>query len=94
MRFDMIAFLCGMVVVGSANAFSLGLLPCRTLAVISLLVALAGAAAGGYVAGRRSSRKAVSRRSYTLGFQRGQALGRAERQSDIQRFLEEGEGHD
>lgn len=88
MRFDMIAFLCGVVVVGSANALSLGLLPCRTLAVISLLIALAGAAAGGYVAGRRSCRKSVDRRSYTLGFRQGQALRRAERQSEIQRFLE------
>lgn len=89
MKFDILAFLCGLVVMGLANAYSLGLLPCRTLAVISLIIALAAAAAGGYVAGRRSCRKAVSSRSYTLGFRRGQELGRAERQSEIQRFLDD-----
>lgn len=89
MKFDALAFFCGLVVMGLANALSLGLLPCRTLAVISLIIALAAAAAGGYAAGRRSCRKAVSSRSYTLGFRRGQALGRAERQSEIQKFLDD-----
>ena len=42
MRYEYgLAFFCGVVVMALANALSLGLLPCRALAVIFLLVALA-----------------------------------------------------
>lgn len=55
MRYEYgLAFFCGVVVMALANALSLGLLPCRALAVIFLLVALAAVAVSGYLFGRRS----------------------------------------
>ena len=83
-----LAFLCGISTMAIANVLSLGLLPCRAVAVIFLLVALAAVTISGYLFGRRSCRKAVQRRSYNEGVRKGLAIGRAERQSEIQRFLE------
>lgn len=88
MKFDMLSFLCGIVLMAIANALSLGLQPCRTVAVIFLIIALAAIAAGAFLLGRRSCRNSVHRRSYTDGVRKGMAIGRAERQSEIQRFLE------
>ena len=93
MRYEYgLAFFCGVVVMALANALSLGLLPCR--AVIFLLVALAAVAVSGYLFGRRSCRKLVQCRSYNEGVRKGLAIGRAERQSEIQRFLEVGDVND
>lgn len=95
MRYEYgLAFFCGVVVMALANVLSLGLLPCRALAVIFLLVALAAVAVSGYLFGRRSCRKLVQCRSYNEGVRKVLAIGRAERQSEIQRFLEVGDGHD
>ena len=95
MRYEYgLAFFCGVVVMALANALSLGLLPCRALAVIFLLVALAAVAVSGYLFGRRSCRKLVQSRSYNEGVRKGLAIGRAERQSEIQRFLEVGDVND
>lgn len=90
MKFDyLLSFLCGIVLMAIANALSLGLLPCRTVAVIFFVVALAAIAAGAFLLGRRSCRNSVHRRSYTDGIRRGITIGRAERQSEVQRFLED-----
>ncbi|CCY18147.1 unknown [Eubacterium sp. CAG:786] len=89
MRYEYgLAFFCGVVVMALANALSLGLLPCRALAVIFLLVALAAAGMIGYSACYKHLRKAVDRRSYHEGVCKGIRVGRAERQSEVQRFLE------
>lgn len=89
MRYEYgLAFFCGVVVMALANALSLGLLPCRALAVIFLLVALAAAGMIGYSACYKHLRKAVDRRSYHEGVCKGIRIGRAERQSEVQRFLE------
>ena len=89
MKFDyLLSFICGIVLMAIANALSLGLLPCRTVAVIFFVVALAAIAAWAFLLGRRSCRNSVHRRSYTEGIRKGIAIGRAERQSEIQRFLE------
>lgn len=83
-----LAFLGGIELMAFANAFSLGLLPCRVLAVVFLLAALAAVGVTGFFLGRRSCRNAVNRRSYTDGIWKGIDIGRAERQSEIQMFLE------
>ena len=89
MKIDYIlSFLLGIVLMAIANALSLGLLPCRTLAVIFFVVALAAIATGAFLLGRKSCRNAVERRSFTEGIRKGITLGRADRQSEIQRFLE------
>ena len=89
MRYEYgLAFFCGVVVMALANALSLGLLPCRALAVIFLLVALAAAGMIGSSACYKHLRKAVDRRSYHEGVCKGIRVGRAERQSEVQRFLE------
>ena len=89
MRYEYgLAFFCGVVVMALANALSLGLLPCRALAGIFLLVALAAAGMIGYSACYKHLRKAVDRRSYHEGVCKGIRIGRAERQSEVQRFLE------
>lgn len=89
MKFDyLLSFLCGIVLMAIANSLSLGLLPCRAVAVIFFVVALAAIAAGAFLLGRRSCRKLVQRRSFSEGIRKGIAIGRAERQSEIQRFLE------
>lgn len=90
MKFDyLLSFLCGIVLMAIADALSLGLLPCRTVAVIFFVVALAAIAAGAFLLGRRSCRNSVHRRSYTEGIRKGITIGRAERQSEVQRFLED-----
>lgn len=90
MKFDyLLSFLMGIIIMSLANALSLGLLPCRTLAVIFFIVALAAIAAGAFLLGRRSCRSAVHRRSYTEGIRKGITIGRAERQSEVHRFLED-----
>lgn len=89
MKFDyLLSFICGIVLMAIANALSLGLLPCRTVAVVFFIVALAAIAAGAFLLGRRSCRKSVHSRSYTEGIRKGITIGRAERQSEVQRFLE------
>ncbi|MBP0982715.1 MAG: hypothetical protein J6A19_03240 [Oscillospiraceae bacterium] len=89
MKFDyLLSFICGIVLMAVANALSLGLLPCRTVAVVFFIVALAAIAAGAFLLGRRSCRNSVHRRSYTEGIRKGITIGRAERQSEVQRFLE------
>ena len=85
----MLAFLGGVELMALANALSLGLLPCRFLALIFLLVALAAAGMIGYSACYKHLRKAVDRRSYHEGVCNGIRIGRAERQSEVQRFLED-----
>ena len=55
----MLAFLGGVELMALANALSLGLLPCRFLALIFLLVALAAAGMIGYSACYKHLRKAV-----------------------------------
>ena len=90
MKIDYIlSFLLGIVLMAIANALSLGLLPCRTVAVIFFIVALTVIAAGAFLLGRRSCRNSVHRRSYTEGIWNGIRIGRAERQSEVQRFLED-----
>ena len=84
----MLAFLGGVELMALANALSLGLLPCRLLALIFLLVAFAAAVIIGYSACNKHLRKAVDRRSYHEGVCKGIRIGRAERQSEVQRFLE------
>ena len=89
MRYEYgLAFLFGIVIMALANALSLGVVPGKALAVIFLLVALAAIAASAFLLGRRSCRKLVQRRSFTEGIRKGIKIGRAERQSEIQRFLE------
>lgn len=85
----MLAFLGGVELMALANALSLGLLPCRFLALIFLLVAFVGAALLGYFSCYKHMRKAVDRRSYHEGVCKGIRIGRAERQSEVQRFLED-----
>lgn len=90
MKFEyMLAFLGGVELMALANAFSLGLLPCRVLALIFLLIAFIGAALLGYFACYKHMEKAVDRRSYHEGVCKGIRIGRAERQSEIQQFLED-----
>ena len=90
MKIDYIlSFLLGIVLMAIANALSLGLLPCRTLAFIFFVVSLAAIATGAFLLGRRSCRNSVHRRSYTEGIRKGITIGRAERQSEVQRFLED-----
>lgn len=90
MKFDyLLSFLCGIIVMALCNALSLGLLPCRAVAVIFFVVALAAIAAGAFLLGRRSCRNSVHRRSFTEGIRKGITIGRAERQSEVQRFLED-----
>lgn len=88
MKFDMLAFLCGVVLMAVANAISLGFLPCRTAAVIFFVISILAIAAGAYLLGRRSARKAANLKAYHEGIRKGMELGRAETQSEIQRFLE------
>lgn len=85
----MLAFLGGVELMALANALSLGLLPCRLLGMIFMLAALAAAALLGYSACYKHLRKAVDRRSYHEGVCKGIRIGRAERQSEVQRFLED-----
>ena len=95
MRYEYgLAFLFGIVIMALANALSLGVIPSKGLAVIVLRAALAAIAAVAFVLGRRSSLKLVQRRSYNEGVRMGLRVGRAERQSEIQRFLEVGDSHD
>ena len=75
----MLAFLGGVELMALANALSLGLLPCRLVAAALL----------GYSACYKHLRKAVDRRSYHEGVCKGIRIGRAERQSEVQRFLED-----
>ena len=77
----MLAFLGGVELMALANALSLGLLPCRLLGLIFMLAALVAAALLGYSACYKHLRKAVERK--------GIGIGRAERQSEVQRFLED-----
>ena len=84
----MLAFLGGVELMALANALSLGLLPCRLLGLIFMLAALVAAALLGYSACYKHLRKAVDRRSYHEGVCKGIRIGRAERQSEVQRFLE------
>ena len=89
MKFDyLLSFLCGIVLMSIADALSLGLLPCRAVSVIFVVVALVAIAVGAFLLGRRSCWNAVERRSYTDGIRRGITIGRAERQNEVQRFLE------
>lgn len=89
MKFEYaLAFQFGILVMAIANALSLGLLPCRALAVIFFFAALGAVGVTGFLVGRRSCRNAVNRRSYTDGIWKGIRIGRAERQSEIQRFLD------
>ena len=90
MKFEYaLAFQFGVLVMAAANALSLGLLPCRALAVIFFFTALGAVGVTGFLVGRRSCRNAVNRRSYTDGIWKGIRIGRAERQSEIQRFLDD-----
>ena len=84
----MLAFLGGVELMALANALSLGLLPCRLLGLIFMLAALAAALLG-YSACYKHLRKAIDRRSYHEGVCKGIRIGRAERQSEVQRFLED-----
>lgn len=84
-----LAFQFGVLVMAIANALSLGFLSCRALAVVFFFVALAAIGVTGFLLGRRSCRNAVNRRSYTDGIWKGIRIGRAERQSEIERFLED-----
>lgn len=80
MKFEYaLAFQFGILVMAIANALSLGLLPCRALGAVGVT---------GFLIGRRSCRNTVNRRSYTDGIWKGIRIGRAERQSEIQRFLD------
>ena len=89
MKFEYaLAFMFGVDFMALLSAFSLGAVPCRTLAFIALLIAETVIAAAGFLIGRRSCRKQVQRRSYNKGVRRGMMIGRAERQSEIQQFLE------
>ena len=81
----MLAFLGGVELMALANALSLGLLPCRLLALIFLLVAFAAAVIIGYSACYKHLRKAVDHEGVCKGIR----IGRAERQSEVQRFLED-----
>ena len=54
-----------------------------------MLAALVAAALLGYSACYKHLRKAVDRRSYHEGVCKGIRIGRAERQSEVQRFLED-----
>jgi len=85
----MLAFLGGVELMALANALSLGLLPCRLLGLIFMLAALVAAALLGYPPCYKPRRKAVDRRSYHEGVCKGIRIGRAERQSEVQRFLED-----
>ena len=85
----MLAVLDGVELMALANALSLGLLPCRLLGLIFMLAALVAAALLGYSACYKHLRKAVDRRSYHEGVCKGIRIGRAERQSEVQRFLED-----
>lgn len=85
----MLAFLGGVELMALANALSLGLLPCRLLGLIFMLAAFVAAALLGYSACYKHLRKAVDRRSYHEGVCKGIRIGRAERQSEVQRFLED-----
>ena len=80
----MLAFLGGVELMALANALSLGL-----LGLIFMLAALVAAALLGYSACYKHLRKAVDRRSYHEGVCKGIRIGRAERQSEVQRFLED-----
>ena len=82
----MLAFLGGVELMALANALSLGLLPCRLLGLIFMLAALVAAALLGYSACYKHLRKAVDRRSYHEGVCKGIRIGRAERQSEVQRI--------
>lgn len=84
----MLAFLGGVELMALANALSLGLLPCRLLGLIFMFAALVAAALLGYSACYKHLRKAVDRRSYHEGVCKGIRIRRAERQSEVQRFLE------
>lgn len=84
----MLAFLGGVELMALANALSLGLLPCRFLALIFLLVAFVAAALLGYFSCYKHMEKSVNLRSYHEGVCKGIRIGRAERQSEVQRFLE------
>ena len=84
----MLAFLSGVELMALANALSLGLLPCRALALIFLLAAFVGAALLGYFSCYKRMEKSVNLRSYHEGVCKGIRIGRAERQSEVQRFLE------
>ena len=84
----MLAFLGGIELMALANALSLGLLPCRALALIFLLAAFVGAALLGYFSCYKRMEKSVNLRSYHEGVCKGIRIGRAERQSEVQRFLE------
>ena len=84
----MLAFLGGVELMALANTLSLGLLPCRFLALIFLLVAFVGAALLGYFSCYKHMEKSVNLRSYHEGVCKGIRIGRAERQSEVQRFLE------
>ena len=81
----MLAFLGGVELMALANALSL---PCRFLALIFLLVAFVGAALLGYFSCYKHMEKSVNLRSYHEGVCKGIRIGRAERQSEVQRFLE------
>lgn len=90
MKFEYgLSFLCGIVLMAVANALSLGVLPCHAVAVIFFIIALAAIAAAAFLLGRRSCRKLVQRRSFAEGIRKGITIGRAERQSEVQRFLED-----
>lgn len=84
----MLAFLGGVELMALANALSLGLLPCRLLGLIFMLAALVAAALLGYSACYKHMEKSVNLRSYHEGVCKGIRIGRAERQSEVQRFLE------
>lgn len=84
----MLAFLGGVELMALANALSLGLLPCRVLGLIFLLAAFVGAALLGYFSCYKRMEKSVNLRSFHEGVCKGIRIGRAERQSEVQRFLE------
>ena len=84
----MLAFLGGVELMALANALSLGLLPCRLLGLIFLLAAFVGAALLGYFSCYKRMEKSVNLRSFHEGVCKGIRIGRAERQSEVQRFLE------
>ena len=79
----MLAFLGGVELMALANALSLGLLKAKKCRRVKY------SATKGDSACYKHLRKAVDRRSYHEGVCKGIRIGRAERQSEVQRFLED-----
>ena len=83
-----IAFVVGITVMAFVNSITLSFHSSGRIMVI--IFAIVAAAAVGFIAytiGRRRAQKAAMA-VYNRGVERGRQLGRAEIQSEIQRFLE------